>query len=246
VKTESAALLKTAVSREFRHGDRTLIYRLQLSPRRTVAISVHPDRSILVSAPNRADDRDIERLLRKRFGWILKQQQDFEDMPPPVPPRQWVGGETHRYLGRQYRLKIAAGKPVDVRLKGRFFEITVPNPAQSKTVFRAMDHWYRTRAHELLNHRVDVCLDASRALDVPRPEVVVRAMTQRWGSCSPSGRILLNVDLVKLPLSCIDYVVTHELCHLKVRNHGPKFWRLVRRCDANWEQARKRLRAFEL
>lgn len=243
---KSADFVVTPESRVFRQGERSLIYRLHLTHRRTVAISVHPDRSVVVTAPTGAADQDLERLLGKRFRWILKQQQDFEDMPPPASPRQWVGGETHRYLGRQYRLKIAEGKPVRVRLKGRHFHVIVPNPAHAKTICRAMDLWYRARAHDLLNRRVDECLAASPALSVARPEVVVRAMTQRWGSCSPSGRILLNVDLVKLPLSCIDYVVIHELCHLKVRNHGPKFWRLVTQFSPNWERARQRLRTFEM
>ncbi len=244
--TESADLVATPETRVFRQGERSLIYSLHLTDRRTVAISVHPDRSVVVTAPTGAADRDLERLLGKRLRWILKQQQDFEDMPPPTSPRQWVGGETHRYLGRQYRLKIAEGRPAGVRLKGRFFYVTVPSPAHAKTICHAMEHWYRARAHEILNRRVDVCLAASPALRVPRPEVVVRAMTQRWGSCSPSGRILLNVDLVKLPVSCIDYVVTHELCHLRIRNHGAAFWRLLGRCLPSWTTARRRLHRAEV
>lgn len=246
MKAESATPIKTSVSRVFQHGDRSLIYRLQLTHRRTVAISVHPDRSIVVTAPVGSADRDIERLLRKRLGWITKQQQNFEDLPPPATARQWVGGETHRYLGGQYRLKIFEGKPSEVKLKGRFFEVTVPSPGNAASVRRVMDQWYRERAHYLLNHRVDQCLAASPVLRVTRPEIVIRSMTHRWGSCAPSGTILLNVDLVRLPLSAIDYVITHELCHLKVRHHGAQFWALMGRCLPAWKSVRYRLHRSEI
>lgn len=222
-------------------GGRRLEFRLRRSARRTMAISVEPDRRVVVTAPIGAPEDRVAAAVSRRANWIWRQQQAFDGLAPPPPPRQWVAGETHRYLGRQYRLRLRAGSPTSVRLAGAFFEVTVPLLSDGGAVRSAMDLWYREHARSLLSDRVARAMNSTTWLDIPRlPQVRVRVLKRRWGT-TRSGGVCFNVELVKLPLGCIDYVVVHELVHLKIPHHGPQFWRLLARCLPQWERWRDRL-----
>src|SRR5258708_26255525 len=116
-------------------GGRRLEYLLRRSDRRrTLEISVAPDRQVTVTAPATATTERIELSVRRRAGWIRRQQRAYEDLPPPPSPKQWISGETHRYLGRQYRLTVVQGRRANVRLSGSFFVVMVPHPADRAAV----------------------------------------------------------------------------------------------------------------
>jgi len=224
-------------------GERQLEFRLRRSTRRrTLEISVAPDRQVTVTAPVTASADRIGLAVRRRAAWIYRQQRAYEDLPLPPSPRQWVSGETHRYLGRQYRLKLIRGPRPSVRLIGAFFEVAVPQPDNRSLVQGAMERWYRQHAVSLLTSRVSNVLKSTTWLKMPQPpQVTVRAMRLRWGSATRRGRVYFNTDLVKLPLGCVDYIVVHELAHLKIPHHGPAFWRLMSRCMPDWKRWKDRL-----
>lgn len=240
-------MLQAAESRVLEGSRERLEYSLRRTGRRrTVGIIVEPDRQVLVLAPATATAEKVDQIVRRRLPWIRRQRRAIEAIPPPAPPRQWVAGETHRYLGRQYRLKIAKGKPGTVRLVGAYFIVTVPDPGNRTAVRRAMEAWYREHAEPLLRDRVNRLLAATTWLEVPEPPIRLQALRQRWGSTTPQGRITFNSDLIKLPLPCIDYVVAHELVHLVIPNHGPAFWRMLGRLMPDWERWRGRLKMVEV
>lgn len=221
---------------------RPIHYRLRRADRETLSISVEPDRRVVVIAPFSAAHDVVDARVRRRATWIRRQQHYFDTLPPPATPRRWISGETHRYLGRQYRLKLVRGPATSVRLVGGFFIVTTPDIADSSAVEKAMVEWYHAHARELLRKRVQHRLEHSTWLRLPRaPQLTLKRMKLRWGSTTPGGRVYLNVDLVKLPLGCIDYVVAHELVHLHVPNHGAPFWRLLGRVYPDWERWRRRL-----
>lgn len=220
---------------------RALHFTLRRSQRQTLGISVEPDGQVIVTAPQTASRERIEQIVARRLRWIRRQQKQFELLPPPAPPRRWVSGETHRYLGRQYRLKVSEGAAA-VKLSGAFFEVRVPEPASKEAIEQAMQAWYRSHAKPLFRARLGAILSGTTWLDgIGRPEVVVRAMSQRWGSATPSGRIYLNLNLITQPMGCIDYVIAHELAHLRVPHHGRAFWRLLSLICPDWERWRNRL-----
>ena len=215
--------------------------------RRTLEIALEHDQNVTVTAPEDATADRITAAVRRRAGWIFRQQTAFEALPPPSPPRQWVVGETHRYLGRQYRLKVVNATRPSVRLNGAFFVVALPNPEDRQSVRHSMENWYREHAQRLLTARVAHGLASTTWLNMTAtPRVTVRAMRLRWGSTTRAGRVYFNVDLAKLPLGCIDYVVMHELVHLRVPHHGPAFWRLLSRCMPDWERWRHRLANQEI
>ena len=223
-------------------GREVRCYRLRRSARRTLAITVEPGGGLVVTAPDAATLAQIEAVLRRRRQWIARRTREAAALPPPSVPREWVSGETHRYLGRQYRLRVRRGASTTTVLTGRYIAVTVPNPADREQVRRAAEQWYRTHARETFSHRMqNLVRQTSRLRLKAPPELIVRQMRKRWGSCSAGGRILMNVDAVKLPVGCIDYLILHELCHVRVPNHGSAFWRLLDACMPDWERWRRRL-----
>jgi predicted metal-dependent hydrolase len=224
-----------------------LAYELQRTGRRrTVGITVQPDRRVVVLAPKEADRLRIEQIMRRRLPWIRRQRQTLESLPPPPAPRQWVAGETHRYLGRQYRLRPVKATEKSVKLVAGYFVVGLPAPTDRRGIRQLMEAWYRDNAYRVLTKRVERVLRSTTWLDVAMPAITIRAMRQRWGSTTSTGRVMFNIDLVKAPLGCIDYVVAHELVHLAIPNHGPAFWRMLTRCLPDWKKWRERLGRAEV
>lgn len=216
----------------------------QFSRRRTLAISVHPDLSITVNAPQGTGLDTIREYVSRRGGWISKARRDFEQYLPKQPPRRYVSGETHRYLGRQYRLKLEQGETESVKcLRGYLFVVTKgdPTPERAKLL---LDAWYRAHAKVVFADRLQVCQQRVEREGILLPSMVVRRMSGRWGSFSSSGCITLNLELIKVPKECIDYVIMHELCHFKEKHHGPRFWKLLHRFMPEFEERRKKLNSY--
>lgn len=222
-------------------------YELRRSERRTLGITVEPTGKLVVTAPADLVVDRIETVLRRRREWIRRRSREAALQPPPSPPREWVSGETHRYLGRQYRLRVRRGAEAGVRLSGPFFVVSVRDPHDTRQVRRLMEQWMLEHARETFARRMDaLVVRASRLRLTKSPPITVRKLKTRWGSCSASGRILMNVEAVRLPLPCIDYVLLHELCHLREPNHGARFWRLLDTCMPEWERRRERLGTVEI
>jgi predicted metal-dependent hydrolase len=225
-------------------GEEKVEYQLFRSDRRTLGISVEPGGKLLVTAPKRVELNRIEGVLRRRRAWIRRQLQEAVDRPGAPTPKEWVSGETHRYLGRQYRLRIRVGQP-SVSLEGGYFNVTVREKTPA-LVRAGIDRWYRDHARILFRRRVQGLIETTPRLRLDEvPPLQVRRLAKRWGSCSPNGHLLLNVDAVKLPVGCIDYLLMHELCHRRVPHHGRKFWRMLEACMPDWERWRERLGRWE-
>lgn len=222
-------------------GETRLAYRYSFGRSRYLRITVHPDLSIEVVAPRGATLDAIRRKVLKRGSWISRARRTYARLHPLQPPRQYVPGETHRYLGRQYRLRIAQGSQTDVRLHRGFIVVTSSVRPNSLSLKRLVNDWFEVRAQEVLRERADFCLRAAEALGIPHPRLALRPMGARWGSCSRRGLVTLNTELIKAPKDCIDYVIFHELCHLVEKSHGPRFWRLLKVLVPDWEERRDRL-----
>jgi len=230
--------------RRLADGGRPLTYTLRFACTSRLSISVHPDLSVAAIAPLGVAPEAVDARVHRRLPWITGQQLRFEQYHPLPAPRRYVGGETHLYLGRQYRLRIRRG-PDGVRLLGRYLWVSSEQPASSAKVKALLDRWYRERAPEVFARRLaGLQARAPWLRDIAPSVVKVRSMTLRWGSCTAGGNILLNPELVKAPLSCIDYVLAHELCHLRAMDHSPRFVRLLGTLVPDWGRARQRLNAF--
>jgi predicted metal-dependent hydrolase len=231
------------VARRIRTANGWLHYRLRRGSTKHLAISVEPDLSISVVAPRHADAREVDRRVLRRLHWIIRQQRHFERFHPLPVPRRYVSGETHLYLGRQYRLRIRSG-PERVGLAGAFLRVTLEGRRSSGRVERLVKRWYRERAAQVIPRRLALILRRSPWLGASEPPIRLREMTRRWGSCGPGRVVTLNLDLMKAPVSCLDYILTHELCHRIELRHSRRFYALLRRAMPEWERASTRLNVF--
>lgn len=215
-------------------------YALVRSDRKTTAITVSPDQYVTVRAPQEADAAAIDRIVQRRSAWIVRQQEFFEQFLPKTPARAFVSGETHLYLGRKYRLKVRLAEREEVKLRGAYLYIYTRTPADPEQVRKALYGWYTAHAKVKFAERLALCLDSSGKSTEP-PQLRIRQMAKRWGSCHASGVLTLNLDLIRAPRACIDYVIMHELCHLRYPNHSPQFYTLLTRLLPDWPATKLRL-----
>ena len=175
----------------------------------------------------------------KRAPWISKQLTNFQRYSPRTPARQFLSGETHLYLGRQYRLKVIEGEPTSVKMNRGHLMMSMPGTSDPDRVKALLHRWYLDHARQVFSDVLDEWL--LRFKGHQRPRLIVRAMQSRWGSLSQAGTMTLNANLVRAPRACIEYVVAHEICHLKHRDHDASFFRLLGQVMPDWEKRKQRL-----
>ena len=223
------------------YGSAVIEYGLALSSRRSLSISVLPDGTVAVAAPAGADLDEVNKRVRRRARWILRQQRRIAEFRPRTPPRQFVGGETHRYLGRQYRLKIIRAEKDRVLLRSGRLVVETRFPDRRDWTRTLVQRWMRACARRILRERFYAAAPIMTVLGIKRPALRICPMKRRWGSHTRSGGILLNDFLAAARRECIDYVILHELCHVVERNHSPRFLRLLRRFMPDWERRKELL-----
>ena len=223
------------------YGRKKIEFQLVYSSRKSLAIDVHPDLSVVVTAPKDADDAAVEKKMHKRAAWIVQQQRFFENYLPSIPPRRYVGGESHHYLGRQYRLRIHEGDEEAVKMARGQINVFLTDPSKKNHIRTLTVGWFRQRAEIVFRELFNEMVAKSERHNISADRFEIRRMKNRWGSCTNEGRILLNPDLIIAPKMCIEYVIVHELCHLNEHNHGPAFYRLLDAVMPDWEKRRKRL-----
>ena len=219
-------------------GSKQIDFRLEYSDRKSLGITVTPDLNVLVKAPAATSLEKVKEKLRKKAPWIIRQQSFFLSFHPKTPARKFVGGETHLYLGRQYRLKILQSRLESVKLKGKFIEVATADKAKAKEL---VDQWYLQNAKTKFLAIAKPLIDNFRKHKVQPDSIALREMSTRWGSCTAKGKIILNPELIKAPKGCIEYVIIHELCHLIHYDHTQKFIDLQTREMKDWEKWKMKL-----
>ncbi len=219
-------------------GSREISFRLEYSERKSLGITVTPDLNVLVNAPTNTSIEKVKEKLQKKAPWIIRQQSFFLSFHPKTPARKFISGETHLYLGRQYRLKIIHSKIESVKLKGKFIEVSTADKSRAKQL---VDDWYLQNARTKFHSIAKTIIEKFKKHKVEPSSIVLREMPTRWGSCTPKGKIILNPELIKAPKGCIEYVIIHELCHLVHYDHTQKFIDLQTREMRDWEKWKMKL-----
>ncbi|HSX93470.1 MAG TPA: SprT family zinc-dependent metalloprotease [Hydrogenophaga sp.] len=226
------------------YGDEQIAFTLRRQTTRViprVAIHVEPDGRVQVDAPPSTPLADVLAAVRKRSRWISQHVAAAKERMVHVLPREYVSGESIHYLGKRYRLKVVVepASAAEAKLRGAFVVVNVPRHDVDQ-IRVCIDAWYRKRAREVFDARLKVVAEPLRWVR-QLPSFRLQFMTRQWGSCSPSGRLTLNPRLVAAPREAIDYVLLHEMCHLKHYNHSSAFYRTLTLYLPDWGRIKARL-----
>ena len=216
MSTDAALLQLNGVSVEVRH-----------KAIKHVHLSVYPpDGAVRVSAPNGMELGNIRLFVISKLGWIRQQQRKFRQQTREAP-REYLGWESHYFRGKRYLLEIVEreARPEVTLFHNKMVLQVRPGTGQAKKQ-QILTEWYREQLKQQL---VLLIAHWEKELGVSVANCTVRRMKTRWGSCSPASRsILVNLELIKKPPECLEYIVVHELAHLIEQNHTPCFWNIVR------------------
>jgi len=226
---------------ETKYGCRVIRFDLERRSVKSLTIRVLPSGLVEVVCPNHATDDAIRKRVAGRGRWIVQQQAAFAAFFKKVTSPAIRNGESARYLGRQYRLRIRKGTTEGVKLTRSVLEITIPGNRATDRAGRLLERWFNERALQKITERFAHCAELVRPFRIPNSAFSLRRMQRRWGSCSAKGRVLINPVLVKTPVDCIDYVIVHELCHLRHHSHGPEFYHLLGQVLPDWKRRKARL-----
>lgn len=226
------------------YGDERIRFTVRTQARRVphrIAIHVEPDGCVQVDAPPGASIEQVKAAVMKRARWVSGHVEAARLRRAQVVPREYVSGESLLYLGRRYCLKVRSGRDGEqgAFMHGPFIEVHAAS-RDPETVRGVLEAWYRASARTVLGERL-AALAAPMQWVRQLPPIRLQTMSRQWGSCSPSGRITLNPALVKAPRECVDYVLMHELVHLRHHDHSKRFYQALGRAMPNWQCAKSRL-----
>jgi predicted metal-dependent hydrolase len=227
-----------------RYGNEVISFEVRSQPARSkqrLSIHVEPDGRVLVDAPIGVEECRLLDGVKRRAAWISEQLESFRIHRAHAVPQEYVSGESLLYLGRRYRLKVLIDPSVELgsRMRGAFIEVRTPE-RDAALVATALKAWYRLRARDVFAQRLPVVAEPLRWIR-ELPPTRLQFMNLQWGSCSPGGRITLNPWLVRAPREAIDYVLLHEMCHLRHHNHSRAFYATLDRHMPNWKQIKTQL-----
>lgn len=231
----------------FQFGKTAIEYTLQqVKGKEDISIVVEWMEGVTVVAPDHLVQEEINRVLRKKATWILDKWNSLNKIKRPPAPLEFVSGEKLPYLGRYYRIKVKQNQDIDkVKVlfhQGKFY-IETPTSADDiehvPIIREALKSWYIQRAQVKAEERVK---RYAQRLGVTPAKLAVKEQKFRWGTCTPQGAIYLNWRLFLAPMRVVDYVIVHELAHLRYADHSKNFWNLVRSILPDYEERKEWLR----
>jgi predicted metal-dependent hydrolase len=216
------------------YGSKRIEYNLSFATRKSLGIKVLPDGLVKVIAPNDTSIIDINKKVKSKANWILKQQAFFCSYKPSTPARK------HLYLGRQYKLQIIDDTINEIKIY-RGAMIIKTKKSNPEYLEKKLNEWYKEKAILHFDEILNSSLLKFNKYKLEKPVIDIRLMQKRWGSCTKSGKIILNTELIKAPKGSIEYVVIHELCHLIHYNHNKAFYDLQNSLSPDWGKWKEKL-----
>ena len=216
-------------------------YELVRSNRKSIGITIERDAQVVVNVPIDLDEQTIEKHIHKKRFWIWEKLAIKKDSLENIVQKQFVSGESFSYLGRNYRLKIVDDNS-ELKLKNGWFTLGQKKQQKAKEIFKS---WYSEHLKNKIDERLKIICEKS---NLKKPDFRIMELGFRWGSCTKEGILNFNYKIAMAPMGVIDYIIVHELVHLKIHTHNEKFWKEVSRVMPNYLEKKEwlRLKGHEL
>jgi len=229
-----------------RYGNKKIDFEIIRSNRKkTAAIHVTPAATVVVSIPRDLDEGSVCEIIEKKARWILEKKELMRSRAHFNEAKEFVSGESFLYLGKQYRLKVTktpAAKENSCRLVAGRLQVRIADSgaeSNKDAIKNTLTEWYMKHAEEKIFERLP---RIARKAGIKPTSVKIKNQNKRWGSCSRTGVVRFNWKVVMTPVSVMDYVITHEICHLIHGNHSPQFWQKVQAIVPEFEAKRQWLK----
>ena len=224
--------------RKVRFGNATIPYSIIKSNRRkTSQITVDKD-SVVVRTPSSKTTSEIKKIVDGKKKWIFRKQLEFQKQNSVILKPTYIVGSKLPYLGRNLTLKILKNKKTEsVSLKKDTIIVSIKSKMLSKVLVKKLyQEWLMEKSSQIFTSRLN---KISKKLKLKPRKIIIKNLKDRWGSATSDDTINLNMNLIKSPRSVIDYVILHELCHLKIKGHSDKFWQMVKKFMPNYDEQKR-------
>lgn len=221
----------------FTYSNRVIEYFLHRKNVKNINLNVKPDLSVTVSAHSNVPVDYIQAFIKDKAHWIYKRIQYFEKtLPESHTPKEYISGESFKYLGKQYRLKVITSDQEEVKYYRGFIHLSIKNRDNYNKKDALIKTWYTNRTQVIFKETMNKVYPLVQKYGIAKPSIEIRHMKARWGSClKEKNTILLNADLIKAPKYCIQYVVLHELIHFIHTNHNKEFYDFLTALMPDWK-----------
>ena len=224
--------------RKVRFGNATIPYSIIKSNRRkTSQITVDKD-NVVVRTPSSKTTSEIKKIVDGKKKWIFRKQLEFQKQKSDIAKFSYTDGTKFLYLGRNLTLKILKNKKTEsVSLKKDTIIVSIKSKMSSKVLVKKLyQEWLMEKSSQIFTSRLN---KISKKLKLKPRKIIIKNLKDRWGSATSDDTINLNMNLIKSPMSVIDYVILHELCHLKIKGHSDKFWQMVKKFMPNYDEQKR-------
>lgn len=223
------------------HGEK-IIFFVQRKNVKNINLKVNIDKKVTISIPMKMKIEDAKEFIKNKASWIKQQQEFYESFAEQKENIKFEDGETIYLLGKQYKMKIIESEKNEIIINNKYIELHIKAKytENKKYIKRVYEKWLKEYAMVIYKEIVLKYQETLKKYEIKVPEIEIRQMKSRWGSCLPfNNKIILNLSLIKTPMCCIEYVVLHELSHFKHHNHSKKFYNFITIFMPDWKERKK-------
>jgi len=226
------------------HRIEDIEFKVVYSGRRSIGISVLPDSSVIVRVPYLTSLKTITRIVTDKYYWVIKHRDNYRKLDNSSLNRSYTTGELHLFRGNRSIIQIEKSVMPYVRFNDNTIELGTSKTDDEAAIKRLLYKGYKDEALILFPELLQKVVREHQNQMFKPAGLIIRTMKRRWGSCSNKGVITLSTELIKLSDLYIEYVIAHELCHLKHHNHGAHYYKLLSEVFPEWKTVRRELRKY--
>jgi len=228
--------------RSFFYGKHKIDYIIKRKKVKNINLVIYNDLTVVVSANNKVTVQYIQEFLDKKAKWIFEKLEYFKQNKSVKIEKEYVSGETFRYLGKQYRLKVFEDSKNYIKFYRGHIHLYVKNRSDIDLKKKLISYWYKDKAEEKFDILLDKMSIKMQKYGISKPKMRLRKMKTRWGSCLINkNEIILNSELIKADKFCIEYVILHELIHFKFAHHDNDFYNMLDILMPDWRSRKNTL-----